>query len=151
MRKDKKTLVMVFGTFDYLHAGHENLFMQANELGSEIIAILARDKTVKTIKGEFPDHNEKERLENLKATGWANKAILGHPKDKTRVIKDYRPNVIALGYDQFAFTYRLEKLLMELKLDSKIIRLVPYRPDMYKSSIIKEQKEASSTVGSNVL
>jgi len=144
MKNNKKQiLVMVFGTFDYLHAGHENLFIQARELGDEIITIIARDKTVKTIKGEFPDHNEKERLSNLEATNWANKIILGNAKDKTKVIRDYRPDIIALGYDQFAFTYRLEKLLIDLKLDSKIIRLNPYKPDMYKSSIIK-----LATVGS---
>ena len=139
MNNNKAKLVMVFGTFDYLHAGHENLFTQAKELGSHIIAILARDKTVKTIKGNLPDHNEKERLHNLKSTAWADKVILGNLKDKAKVIKDYRPDVIALGYDQFAFTYRLEKLLMEIKLDSKIVRLKPYRPDMYKSSILRRK------------
>ena len=151
MNLKKEKLVMVFGTFDYLHAGHENLFIQARELGKEIIAILARDKTVKTIKGEFPDHNEKERLKNLKETGWADKIILGNHKDKFKVIKDYRPDIIALGYDQFAFTYRLEKLLMDLKLDSKIIRLKPYRPDMYKSSILKRKIQAAKTTNKSVL
>lgn len=145
MNSRQAKLVMVFGTFDYLHAGHENLFTQAKELGDEIIAIIARDKTVKTIKGNLPDHNEKERFKNLKETGWANKIILGNHKDKSRVIKDYRPDVIALGYDQFAFTYRLEKLLMDLKLDSKIVRLKPYKPDMYKSSILKRKIQEAKT------
>lgn len=138
-KREKNILVMVFGTFDYLHAGHENLFRQARELGTEIITIIARDKTVKTIKGTLPDHNEKERLENLKATGWSDQVIFGHPKDKNKVIKEYRPDVIALGYDQYAFTYGLEKFLMDLHLDTKIARLAPYRPDMYKSSILKKQ------------
>lgn len=141
MNKENKTRVMVFGTFDYLHAGHENLFIQARELGEEIITVIARDKTVINIKGHSPDHSEKERLENLKATNWSDLITLGNQKDKTKVIKEYRPDVIALGYDQFAFTYRLEKFLMDIKLDAKIIRLKPYRPDMYKSSIIKQQKE----------
>lgn len=141
---DQKTVVMVFGTFDYLHAGHENLFIQARELGNEIIAILARDKTVKTIKGNFPDHNEKERLKNLQNTEWANKVVLGNHGDKTKVIRAYKPDIIALGYDQFAFTYNLEKLIIDLKLDTKVIRLKPYRPDMYKSSIIKKQKISAS-------
>jgi cytidyltransferase-like protein len=135
--ESKKKLVMVFGTFDYLHAGHENLFTQAKELGTEVIAVIARDKTVRTIKGEGSDHTEKERLENLKATNWADKVVLGDNKDKMKVIKLYRPDVIALGYDQFAFTYHINKLLMDLNLDAKIVRLKPYRPDMYKSSIIK--------------
>jgi cytidyltransferase-like protein len=137
MTDTKKKLVMVFGTFDYLHAGHENLFTQAKELGDEILAVIARDKTVRTIKGEAPDHNEKERMENLKATGWATKVVLGDAKDKMKVIKIYRPDVIALGYDQFAFTYHIKKLLFDIDLDTKIVRLTPYRPDMYKSSIIK--------------
>ncbi len=138
---DQKTVVMVFGTFDYLHAGHENLFTQARELGDEIIAILARDKTVKTIKGNFPDHEEKERLKNLKDTAWADKVVLGNHGDKTKVIRAHKPDIIALGYDQFAFTYNLEKLIIDLKLDTKVIRLKPYRPDMYKSSIIKKQQQ----------
>lgn len=141
---------MVFGTFDYLHAGHENLFIQARELGEEIIAIIARDKTVKNIKGESPDHDEKERLENLKATSWAEYVELGNLKDKTKVIKEYRPEIIALGYDQFAFTYRLEKFLMDIKLDAKIVRLKPYRPDMYKSSIIKKQKLENAEIGETI-
>lgn len=142
----KQTLVMVFGTFDYLHAGHENLFVQARELGDEIVTIIARDETVKKIKGHHPDHNEKERLKNLQATGWSNLVILGSKKDKTQVIKDYKPDVIALGYDQFAFTYRLEKFLMDIKLDAKIVRLKPYRPDMYKSSIVKKQLQENVSI-----
>ncbi len=142
MNNEKKKLVMIFGTFDYLHAGHENLFKQAKELGDEIIAVVARDKTVRNIKNEDPENNEKTRLQTLKDTGWANLVILGNAKDKTKVIKDYRPDIIALGYDQFAFTYRLEKLLMELKLDAKIIRLNPYHPEIYKSSIMKDKKLA---------
>ncbi len=135
--KKEKKLVMVFGTFDYLHAGHENLFVQARKLGDEIITIISRDNTVRKIKGEFPDHHEKDRLKTLEDTGWSDIVILGDNKDKTKVIRNYRPDVIALGYDQFAFTYRLEKFLMDLKMDTKIVRLSPYRPDMYKSSIIK--------------
>ena len=138
----KKKLVMVFGTFDYLHAGHENLFKQATDLGTEILAVIARDKTVKSIKGSLPDHNEKDRIKALKETSWANKVILGENKDKYRAIKIYRPDVIALGYDQFAFTASLNKLFIDLKLDARIVRLKPYRPDMYKSSLLKEKNES---------
>lgn len=137
-KSEKKKLVLVFGTFDYLHAGHEYYIREAASLGDEIIAIVARDRTVKNIKGESSDHNEKERLANLKETGWVTKAILGEQKDKMKCIKIYRPDIIALGYDQFAFTYNLQKLIIDLKLNTEIIRLEPYKPDLYKSSIIKK-------------
>lgn len=146
----KKTLTMVFGTFDYLHAGHENLFIQAKKLGEEIITIIARDRTVKTIKGQLPDHDEKIRLRNLKETGWSNYAVLGNHKDKLKVIKNYRPDIIALGYDQYAFTYGLKKMIIDLGLNIKIVRLKPYRPDMYKSSIVKRNLGTSVNFTSSV-
>jgi len=140
---EKQKLVMVFGTFDYLHAGHENLFSQARELGKEILAVVALDNTVKSIKGALPDHDEKNRVKSLKETGWADKVILGDEKDKMKAIKIYRPDIIALGYDQFAFSYYLPKVLVKLKLNAKIVRLKPYRPSMYKSSLIKDAVQAA--------
>ncbi|MFH1284439.1 MAG: adenylyltransferase/cytidyltransferase family protein [Candidatus Peregrinibacteria bacterium] len=141
---EKKTLVMVFGTFDYLHAGHENLFSQARKLGTEIVAVIARDKTVKTIKGSLPDHDEKARLQNLEKTGWADKVTMGSLRDKMKAIKIYRPDIITVGYDQFAFTYGLNKLIIDMKLKTTIVRLKPYRPDMYKSSLLKTKKQTSA-------
>jgi len=149
--KNKK-LVMVFGTFDYLHAGHENFFAQAKRLGDEILVVLARDKTVKTIKGEKPMFDEKQRLKNLLDTGWVKEIILGEIKDKMKVIKTHKPQIIALGYDQYAFTYNLEKMIIDLKLDTKIVRLESYNPHIYKSSILKknmEQKDEKNTKEKN--
>ncbi len=148
LNRKKKIVVMVFGTFDYLHAGHENLFKQARELGDHVVAIIARDRTVKTIKGDLPDHSEKERLKNLKETSWSDHTVLGNHKDKMRVIRDYRPDIIALGYDQYAFTYGIKKMLIDLGLDSRIERLKPYRPDMYKSSILKKQISSTNKISS---
>jgi len=150
MENDKQKLVMVFGTFDYLHAGHENLFTQARKLGSQIIAVIARDKTVNNIKGALSDHNEKERLALLQETGWADKVILGEIKDKMKPIKNYKPDIIALGYDQFAFTYGLEKLIIDMNLNTKIERLAPYRPDMYKSSLLKQKAKEKDCISEEI-
>ncbi len=136
---DKKLIVMVFGTFDYLHAGHENYINQARTLGNEVIAIVARDNTVKNIKGRYPDVNEKNRVKNLSETKWADKVMLGHPKDKMKAIKSIKPQIIALGYDQFAFTYNLEKLIIENNLNTKIVRLTPYKANIYKSTLLKQK------------
>ena len=137
----KKKLIMDFGTFDHLHAGHENLFQQAKKHGEEIVAIIARDDTVNNIKGFYPDNKQKIRKKNLEDTKWANHVVIGKAKDKTQVIKDFRPSVIALGYDQFAFTQNLEKLLIDIKLDAEIVRLKSYKPNMYKSSIIRNERK----------
>jgi cytidyltransferase-like protein len=53
MLKPWKTIVMVFGTFDFLHKGHLNFFKQARSLAKNpyLIASVARDYNVKRIKG----------------------------------------------------------------------------------------------------
>ena len=142
--------IMLFGTFDHLHAGHENLFIQTKALAKKfvnplIVAIVARDKTVKQIKENQSDNNEKTRVKNLEETRWADIVLLGEKKDKYKAIKKYRPEIIALGYDQFAFTHQLEKLIIDLNLDAKIVRLKPYRPDIYKSSLIREKNDKTSS------
>ena len=131
--------VIIFGTFDIIHAGHENLFAQARKHGDYIIAVIARDKTVKNIKSTEILNNEDTRLKNLKKTELADKVILGDLNDKYSAIRKFKPEVIALGYDQFAFTYGLKKLLIDIGLDTQIIRLKPYNPDVYKSTLLRER------------
>lgn len=142
----KKNIVMAFGTFDFFHAGHESYLKQAKTLGDYLIVVLARDKTVKQIKGEYPIHNEYERLEILKKTGLADKIALGYHGDKHKVLSKYRPSVIALGYDQIVFTQKLKKTLIDLKLDARIERLNPYFPQVYKSSLIKSSLEKTKNL-----
>lgn len=129
---------MAFGTFDLFHAGHENYLRQAKELGDMLIVIVARDETVKKTKGHTPDQHERERLKNVKKSKIADKVILGFKGDKHKVIRKYKPNIIALGYDQFVFTQRLEKTIIDLKLDTVIHRMKPYQPEIYKSSLLKK-------------
>ncbi|MCC6643492.1 adenylyltransferase/cytidyltransferase family protein, partial [Candidatus Peregrinibacteria bacterium] len=75
-------LVMAFGTFDYLHAGHENYLKQAKKLGDELIVVLALDQTVRSVKGRAPTYNQQQRLKNLRQTGWADRVVLGNAQDK---------------------------------------------------------------------
>lgn len=127
--------VMVFGTFDILHHGHINFLRQAGKLGDYLIAVVARDKTALEVKKILPRHNEKDRLKSVKASGAVDKAVLGRAGDKYAIIKKYKPDVVALGYDQKFFTQGLRKKLNEYKLEeAKIVRLKAYKPHKYKSS-----------------
>lgn len=141
--------VMAFGTFDHFHAGHEAYLKQAKALGDMLIVIVARDETVKCIKGKYPDHNERERLRITHISGIADKVVLGEHGDKYEVIRKYAPDVIALGYDQFTFTFRLEKFLIDEKMNTKIVRLNPYRPAVYKTSLMRRSQRILSPLLSN--
>lgn len=141
----QKKKVMVFGTFDYLHAGHENLFTQAAALGDMLIVVVARDETVHRVKGKNPDHPEKKRLAAVKANPFVTKAVLGELGDKHTVIRKYKPDIIALGYDQFVFTYTLKKTLIDANIDAEIVRLKPYNPEIYKSSLMRDRTQRAIT------
>src|SRR3989339_452719 len=129
--------VMIFGTFDTLHEGHFYLFREAKKHGDYLIVVLARDETIFKVKGRLPDANEKKRLKELESIPEIDKVILGDKDDKYKAIKKFRPEVIVLGYDQFIFTYKIPKILIDLNLDAKIIRLDSFKPEIFKSSIIK--------------
>lgn len=133
--------VIAFGTFDCFHAGHESYLRQAKSLGDMLIVVVARDKTVERIKGKLPRFDEKQRLKTVKTSQIPDKAILGNTKDKFEVITKYKPDIIALGYDQFTFTFRLDKFLIDNKLNAKIVRLKPYKPAVYKTSLIRKKND----------
>jgi len=136
--------VLMFGTFDLLHKGHENLFKQARKLGDFITVILARDVTVKKVKSNKAVYKEGERLINLKKTGWVNKVVLGDKKDYIKLILKLKPDLICLGYDQTNFTDELERKIKEWGLNTKIVRLKSYRKNQYKSSILRNKLYAGS-------
>jgi cytidyltransferase-like protein len=134
MKKDFKK-VMVFGTFDVFHKGHENFLRQARRHGDYLIAVVARDKTVLNIKKQKARNEEQERLKKLHDYEFVDKAVLGNLGDKYKIIIKYKPDVICLGYDQKAFVRDLKKKLEDFRLDeTRIVRLKSYYPERYKSS-----------------
>lgn len=126
---------MVFGTFDILHPGHLFLLNEAKKMGDSLTVIIARDLTVQTVKNITSQNDEQTRLKNLHDLNIADKVILGNPGDKYEVIRNENPDVIALGYDQTAFTEDLQKQFPDIK----IVRLNPYKEDIYKSSKFRDK------------
>ena len=128
--------VMCFGTFDILHPGHMSFLKQANEYGEDLIVIVGRDETVKEIKRKYPRNSENKRLEAIGKLDFVNKAILGGLGNPYKIIKEERPDIICLGYDQKSFTEDLENKIKEFKLSTKVVRLKAYKPEKYKSSLL---------------
>lgn len=129
--------IMVFGTFDIFHRGHEFFLRTAKEKGY-LIAVIARDKTVAELKNNPPVNGEKKRAATIKKSGLADKVVFGGKRDRFRLIRKYRPDIICLGYDQKHFIDDLPRKIKEYKLDTtRIIRLQAFKPEQFKSSKLK--------------
>jgi len=126
--------VMVFGTFDIIHPGHLNMFEQAKQYGDFLVIVVARDTTVCKVKKRPAQFTEEIRLENIKKLNVANKVRLGCIDDHYSAIADEKPDIIALGYDQKEF---VDNLVDAIDDYVQIVRLSPFKPEIYKSSKMK--------------
>jgi len=136
MSKHSKT-VMIFGTFDILHFGHLQLFRQAKKLGDKLVAVVARDTNVKKVKGMAAFHSEKERKEFLSHIDLIDEVCLGNMKDVYKIIRSYKPDIIALGYDQRVFVDDIQAHCDLYGLHPTIVRLKSHKPSKHKTSHIK--------------
>ncbi len=130
-------IVMCFGTFDGLHPGHEDYFRQSREHGDRLIVVVARDATVVDVKGDLPSMNEDERLAAVMNHVLVDEALLGNSDDKYRVIEEFQPDVVSLGYDQESFTDTLDIELTRRGLAATVVRCEAYFPDTFKSSLLR--------------
>ncbi len=137
MTKRNLTKIMVFGTFDILHKGHISFFKQARKLAKKpyLIVSVARDKNVKKIKKHSPFYSEARRLYNLKKLKFVDKVVLGSKSGYLKHILNNKPDIVALGYDQKAYTKNLFQKLNNQGLKVVIKRLRPFKAQIYKSSL----------------
>ena len=121
-----KKRIICAGTFDTLHTGHLAYFESAKALAkdAELIVIVARDTTSEKIKKKKPKNNEEKRLAVISKLPIVNKAVLGYPDGRIieRIIS-LRPDIIALGHDQWAKEDWLTKELQKHGLVVKIKRM----------------------------
>ncbi|HEY4694394.1 MAG TPA: adenylyltransferase/cytidyltransferase family protein [Candidatus Nanoarchaeia archaeon] len=132
--------VVIFGTFDIFHPGHESFLKQAKKLGEYLLVVVARNRSVQKVKGQTPKNDEKVRARNVSRENLANKVILGSKTHNYfQTLRTYQIDTIALGYDQKPKIVDLKKALKRHQLSQvTVVRLKPYNPGKFKSSLLKE-------------
>ena len=102
--KTEKKVVLASGTFDLLHLGHVRFLEEAKKAGgkdAELVVIVARDSTVKALKGKTPVMPEDQRRTLVESLKVVDEAILGLDDFSiAKVIGKIKPDVIAVGHDQ---------------------------------------------------
>lgn len=134
---------MVFGTFDMVHAGHEDLFRQARALADEpfLIVSVATDTNVERIKGKKPRNSQDVRRELLAAHPLVDEAVVGDESGYVEHILHVKPDIIALGYDQTGeYVDNLQEDLTRGGLRAKVMRLQAFEPLRFKTSKLHDDR-----------
>lgn len=135
-------VVMCFGAFDGLHPGHLDFFRQAKALGDSLIVSVGRDYNVEKIKHKRPLFNEEERLDMIRQLKVVDNAVLGTIDDFFDHIKEYSPDVVCLGYDQWASDTLVRRELDKVGLKkTEVVRLKPHNHLKAKSTILKQKSD----------
>lgn len=129
--------VLVFGAFDGLHPGHIDFFKQAKNYGDYLIVSVGTDKNVERIKGKKPHFNQKERVDLVSSLAIIDKAVLGVETNFYVQIKSLKPDVICLGYDQWAKETEVRDQLKKVGLRTRVVRLKPFKEKKAKSTLVK--------------
>ena len=103
--------VMASGVFDLIHPGHISYLQQARSFGDELVVVVACDDTVRKNKHEpiTPDYMRAKIVGSLKPV---DVAIVGKNNgDIFDTVREDKPDVIVLGFDQHFDTEKLRESL----------------------------------------
>lgn len=117
--------VVATGTFDIVHPGHLHYLNASKALGDELWVIVARDQNVLPYKPR-PIVPEDQRLEMVRGLKPVDHAVLGDQRDRFSPIRDIRPDIITIGFNQRFTTEALEADLKAAGLEIPVVRIDQY-------------------------
>jgi len=138
------TTVLAAGVFDLLHYGHIRYLEEAKKTGgpdTRLVVIVARDETVRRLKGSDPIIPEDQRRAVIEALKVVDEALLGFEDlDLDRVLQQIKPDIVVVGHDQEAIKAQVEKINKARELDIKIVQVTQFgEDDLNSSSKIKSR------------
>jgi len=137
-KSSTKKIVLAGGVFDIIHPGHIHTLNAAKALGGILVVAIATDKTAKKMKKRSPLHNQELRRELVSYLSMVDKAIVGHEDDIFQTVKEVKPNIIVLGYDQVHQEKFISDGCKRINLNVEIVRLETPVPHLSSSEIEKE-------------
>ena len=132
-----KKIVLAGGVFDIIHPGHIHTLTAAKALGDVLVVAIATDKTAQKMKKMSPLHDQELRCELVSSLSMVDEAIVGHEEDIFETVKEVKPDIIALGYDQIHQEKFISDGCKRLSLNVKIVRLQSPIPKLSSSEIEK--------------
>jgi len=137
-KSQTKKIILAGGVFDIIHPGHIHTLNAAKALGDELVVAIATDKTAEKMKKRPPLHNQELRRELVSCLSMVDKAIVGHEDDIFETVKEVKPDIIVLGYDQIHQEKFISDGCKRINLNVEIVRLQSPVPHLSSSEIEKE-------------
>jgi len=141
-KSSTKKIVLAGGVFDIIHPGHIHTLNAAKALGGVLVVAVATDKTAEKMKKRSPLHNQELRRELVSCLSMVDKAIVGHEDDIFQTVKEVKPNIIVLGYDQIHQEKFISDGCKRINLNVEIVRLESPVPHLSSSESEKKYGEA---------
>ena len=114
------TKVLVFGTFDRLNAGHIAFLAQARRFGDELIVLVVEDEFVIKYRGKKPVWPLKMRMRDVRSLPFSPRVYQEDIRENWKSLKSLQPDVIVLSPEQASWQHRLELLLEEYRLPTRV-------------------------------
>ena len=135
----RKRLMVVFigGGFEVIHRGHLYTIEKAKSLGDVLVVVVAKDSTIRRRKGREPVANELERVKLLSSLRQVDAAILGVEGDIYETLEKVRPDIVALGYDQYHLESDIIREGGARRMMLKVVRLDSPYPAVKTSALLK--------------
>ena len=129
--------ILLFGTFDGIHAGHRFCFSEARKLCDHVVVAVAPDSVVRELKGRPAKQSAEERAESLKGEECVDEVVVGDQSlGSYEVVTTINPDMIGLGYDQHELAEDLRTWAQKNLPKLSIVRFESFEPETYKSSLL---------------
>lgn len=138
--KGRKSIKVVFigGGFELIHYGHVYTISKAKSLGDVLVVSVARDSTIRKRKKREPLINEKDRVRLLSSMRDVDVAILGVEGDIYVTLQKVKPDVVALGYDQYHMEEEVKREAAKRGMKPDVVRLDSPYPHIKTTRILRE-------------
>ncbi len=138
--KGRRAIRVVFigGGFELIHYGHVYTISKAKSLGDVLVVSVARDSTIRRRKKREPIINEEDRVRLLSSLRQVDAAILGVEGDIYVTLEKVKPDIVALGYDQYHLEEEVKREAAKRGMKLSVVRLDSPYPKLKTTRILKE-------------
>ncbi len=131
-------VVFIGGGFEVIHRGHLYTVEESKKLGDVLVVSVARDSTIRKRKKREPVSAEEERVRLLSSLRQVDAAILGVEGDIYDTLERVRPDVVALGYDQYHMESQIEEEGKKRGMNLEVVRLRSPFPEVKTTGLLED-------------